>query len=217
VNEANRPIGKGAASAHRPRVSVVIPALNEARNLPHVAARLPAGVDEIVFVDGDSVDGTAEVARSLWPDAIHLRQTRKGKGNALSCGFAAATGDIIVMIDADGSTDPAEIPAFVGLLQAGAGLECHAQRRPVVESAFPLHAVSAGMKLQLSTMVAVFGPHAADQAKVIRLLSKVRPPIADFQARLAMLLKSNLKWVNLVTDKTIIGIERHDSLVRQER
>jgi glycosyltransferase involved in cell wall biosynthesis len=120
VNEANRPIGKGAASAHRPRVSVVIPALNEARNLPHVAARLPAGVDEIVFVDGDSVDGTAEVARSLWPDAIHLRQTRKGKGNALSCGFAAATGDIIVMIDADGSTDPAEIPAFVGLLQAGA-------------------------------------------------------------------------------------------------
>ena len=102
-----------------PRVSVIIPALNEARNLPHVAARMPIDVDEIVFVNGASQDDTAEVARELWPDAIHVSQTRKGKGNALSCGFAAATGDIIVMIDADGSTDPAEIPRFVGALVAG--------------------------------------------------------------------------------------------------
>jgi glycosyltransferase involved in cell wall biosynthesis len=49
-----------------------------------------------------------------------LSQTRTGKGNALACGFAAATGDIIVMIDADGSTDPAEIPRFVEALTAGA-------------------------------------------------------------------------------------------------
>jgi glycosyltransferase involved in cell wall biosynthesis len=47
-------------------------------------------------------------------------QTRKGKGNALACGFEAATGDIIAMIDADGSTDPAEIPLFVNSLLAGA-------------------------------------------------------------------------------------------------
>jgi glycosyltransferase involved in cell wall biosynthesis len=49
-----------------------------------------------------------------------ITQTRTGKGNALACGFAAATGDIIVMIDADGSTDPAEIPRFVEALTAGA-------------------------------------------------------------------------------------------------
>lgn len=104
----------------RPRVSVVIPALNEERNLQYVAERIPADVDEIVFVDGNSVDNTAAVAKSLWPNGIHLRQTRKGKGNALACGFAAATGDIIVMIDADGSTDPAEIPQYVGALLAGA-------------------------------------------------------------------------------------------------
>lgn len=103
----------------RPRVSVIIPALNEARNLPHVAARMPIDIDEIVFVNGDSQDDTEEVARQLWPDGVHIRQTRRGKGNALSCGFAAATGDIIVMIDADGSTDPAEIPRFVGALVAG--------------------------------------------------------------------------------------------------
>jgi glycosyltransferase involved in cell wall biosynthesis len=104
----------------RPRVSVVIPALNEARNLPLVAGRMPAGIDEIIFVNGDSQDNTAEVARQLWPDAVHIQQTRKGKGNALACGFAAASGDIIVMIDADGSTDPAEIPRFVDALISGA-------------------------------------------------------------------------------------------------
>lgn len=104
----------------RPRVSVVIPALNEERNLPLVAAHMPLDVDEIVFVNGDSQDRTAEVARELWPDGVHIRQTRRGKGNALACGFAAATGDIIVMIDADGSTDPGEIPRFVGALLGGA-------------------------------------------------------------------------------------------------
>lgn len=104
----------------RPRVSVIVPALNEERNLRHVAARMPADVDEIVFVDGGSQDNTAAVAKELWPAGVHLRQTRKGKGNALACGFAAASGDIIVMIDADGSTDPAEIPSFVAALVAGA-------------------------------------------------------------------------------------------------
>ena len=104
----------------RPTISVIIPALNEAQNLPHVAQRIPADIDEIVFVDGGSHDDTVAVAKQLWPDAIHIRQTRKGKGNGLSCGFAASSGDIIVMIDADGSIDPAEIPRFVSTLLGGA-------------------------------------------------------------------------------------------------
>lgn len=103
-----------------PAVSVIVPALNEARNLPYVAQRMPPDITEIVFVDGGSQDDTVAVAKRLWPDAVHLRQTRSGKGNALSCGFGAASGDIIVTIDADGSTDPAEIPRFVGALVAGA-------------------------------------------------------------------------------------------------
>ena len=106
--------------SRRPTVSVVIPALNEERNLPHVAARMPKDVDEIVFVNGDSVDQTAEVARQLWPNGVHIRQTRRGKGNALACGINAASGDIIVLLDADGSTDPAEIPRYVGALTSGA-------------------------------------------------------------------------------------------------
>ncbi|GLW32820.1 glycosyltransferase family 2 protein [Actinoplanes regularis] len=102
-----------------PIVSVVVPALNEARNLPHVFARLPQ-VDELILVDGGSTDDTVAVARQLRPDIRVVTQNRRGKGNALACGFAACTGDIIVMIDADGSTDPGEIPSFVAALREGA-------------------------------------------------------------------------------------------------
>lgn len=103
-----------------PSVSVVIPALNEARNLPWLADRMPRNVAEIVLVDGRSVDDTVEVAQRLWPEVRVVAQTRRGKGNALACGFHAATGDIVVMIDADGSMDPGEIPYFVAALRAGA-------------------------------------------------------------------------------------------------
>jgi glycosyltransferase involved in cell wall biosynthesis len=102
------------------RVSVIIPALNEARNLPHVFALIPPVVHEVVLVDGWSVDGTIDVARQLRPDVRVVLQNRKGKGNALACGFAAATGDIIAMVDADGSADPGEVPRFVEALLAGA-------------------------------------------------------------------------------------------------
>jgi glycosyltransferase involved in cell wall biosynthesis len=109
-----------AVKVPEPTVSVVIPAKNEARNLPHVLPLLPAGLHEVILVDGKSTDGTADVARELRPDITIIGQTRKGKGNALACGFAAATGDFIVMLDADGSTDPAEIPRFVDALKHGA-------------------------------------------------------------------------------------------------
>lgn len=109
-----------AVAAARHRVSVVIPARNEAKNLPYVLPRIPFWVHEVILVDGNSTDGTADVARALMPSIRVVGQERKGKGNALRCGFAAATGDIIVMLDADGSTDPAEIPAYVGALLSGA-------------------------------------------------------------------------------------------------
>jgi glycosyltransferase involved in cell wall biosynthesis len=103
-----------------PRVSVVVPTLNEARNLPYVFSRLPADVHEVIVVDGHSVDDTIAVARQLRPDVRVVQQTRWGKGNALACGFEAATGDVIAMVDADGSTDPSEIPKFVQALLGGA-------------------------------------------------------------------------------------------------
>ncbi len=109
-----------ASGSFVPKVSVVIPTLNEARNLPCVFSRLPTGLHEVIVVDGHSVDDTLAAARRLRPEARIIAQNRRGKGNALACGFAAATGDIIVMIDADGSADPAEIPLFVRALLEGA-------------------------------------------------------------------------------------------------
>ncbi|MEV1173632.1 glycosyltransferase family 2 protein [Nonomuraea sp. NPDC049784] len=103
-----------------PTVSVVVPAMNEAENLPHVFATIPQWVDEIVLVDGNSVDDTVAVAKRLRPNLKVVTQTGKGKGDALAAGFAACSSDIIVMIDADGSTDGREIISFVGALVTGA-------------------------------------------------------------------------------------------------
>lgn len=102
-------------------VTVIVPALDEADNLPHVLPKIPAWVHEVILVDDHSTDDTVEVARRLMPDIrIVTNELPKGKGNALQTGYAAATGDILVQVDADGSEDPAEIHAFVGVLLAGA-------------------------------------------------------------------------------------------------
>ena len=111
--------GRASAIRSEASISVVIPTLDEAANLPHVLARIPAIVDEVVLVDGHSKDGTIDVARTIRPDVRVVLQDGRGKGNALACGFAAASGDIIVMIDADASNDPAEIPRFVAALLDG--------------------------------------------------------------------------------------------------
>ncbi len=99
-----------------PTVTVVVPTYNEAANLPAVFDALPDGIDELLVVDGWSTDGTVDVARRLRPDVRIIHQTRRGKGNALACGFNNARNDIVVMIDADGSTDPREIPRFLQVL-----------------------------------------------------------------------------------------------------
>ncbi|MFK4069047.1 glycosyltransferase family 2 protein [Streptomyces sp. NPDC029674] len=103
-----------------PPVSVVIPAMNEAENLPYVFKTLPDWIHEVVLVDGNSTDDTVAVARELWPDVKVVRQLGKGKGDALITGFAACTGDIIVMVDADGSADGNEIVSYVSALVSGA-------------------------------------------------------------------------------------------------
>lgn len=115
---AFQPITPNLAIA--PTVSVVVPTLNEAANIPHVFATIPDWVHEIVLVDGHSTDGTVSVVRQIRPDVKVVYQDGHGKGNAMAAGCTAATGDILVFIDADGSTDGHEIPLFVSALVAGA-------------------------------------------------------------------------------------------------
>jgi glycosyltransferase involved in cell wall biosynthesis len=101
------------------KISVVIPAKNEAANIAWVLRQMPPTVDEIVLVDGHSIDGTVEVATRERSDIVVTQEQRRGKGAALQAGFAAATGDIVVMLDADGSMHPAEIGRYVALLNSG--------------------------------------------------------------------------------------------------
>ncbi|KNB49654.1 glycosyltransferase family 2 protein [Streptomyces caatingaensis] len=109
-----------AQFAIAPPVSVVIPAMNEAENLPYVFKTLPSWIHEVVLVDGNSTDDTVKVARELWPSVKVVEQRGKGKGDALITGFAACSGEIIVMVDADGSADGSEIVSYVSALVGGA-------------------------------------------------------------------------------------------------
>jgi glycosyltransferase involved in cell wall biosynthesis len=108
-------------SVRRVTVTVVVPARNEAPNLPALFASLPP-VHEVILVDGNSVDGTVETAQRLLPGIRVITQRGKGKGAAMVEGLDAATGDITVFIDADGSNRPSEVESFVLALVNGADL-----------------------------------------------------------------------------------------------
>lgn len=105
----------------RVSVSVIIPTLNEAINLPLVLPFIPLDeVDEVILVDGRSKDGTVSIAKQLLPSIKVVLEEGPGKGLALRRGYEAATGDILIVLDADGSNDPREIPRFIRALLEGA-------------------------------------------------------------------------------------------------
>jgi hypothetical protein len=112
--------GPDRRDTRKTKVSVVVPAMNEAKNIGHVLEQLPEDLHEVILVDGNSEDNTIEAARAARPDIRVLVQSGRGKGDAFRTGFAAVSGNLIVMLDADGSADPAEIPRFVDALEAGA-------------------------------------------------------------------------------------------------
>ncbi|HAS28381.1 MAG TPA: glycosyl transferase, partial [Dehalococcoidia bacterium] len=105
--------------ANCPSVSVIICTLNEEENLPHVLPKIPDWIDEILLVDGHSTDDTIAVAKTLKPHIKIVSQPGKGKGDALKFGIAQATGEIIVTLDADGSTDPADLSKYIEPLTNG--------------------------------------------------------------------------------------------------
>jgi glycosyltransferase involved in cell wall biosynthesis len=110
--------GRRLAARSSTGLSVVVPTLDEAANLEYVLPQL-ARFDEVIIVDGMSSDGTPDLVRRLRPDAQILERPPRGKGDALRAGFEAATRDVIVMMDADGSMDPREVDGFVALIELG--------------------------------------------------------------------------------------------------
>jgi len=168
-----------------PRVTVVIPTLNEARNLPHVFAGLPAGLHEVIIVDGHSRDDTLAVARRLRPDARIVMQTRTGKGNALACGFAAATGDVIAMIDADGSTDPTEIPRFVRALLDGADFAKGSRFAPGAGSGDITRLRRLGNRALIACVNSVYGTRYSDLCYGFNVFWRRHVPVFGLVADLA--------------------------------
>ncbi len=119
-----RPVGPRRSKP--PTVSVIIPARNEAGNIEAAVLRTPdmGGGTELIFVEGHSKDHTwAEIQRVA---ALHpgrkikiMQQAGKGKGDAVRMGFAAATGDILMILDADLTMPPEELPKFYEVLASG--------------------------------------------------------------------------------------------------
>ena len=96
-------------------VSLIIPAMNESATLTSIIDSVPEYVDEIIVIDGRSKDNTFEIASNHPKVNKVLRQRSRGKGAALSLGFAVATCDLVAIIDADGSMDPAELKDFLNM------------------------------------------------------------------------------------------------------
>jgi len=111
-----KPAGKATPKA---KITVLICALNEEKNLPYVLPKIPKWVDETILVDGHSTDRTVEVAKKLRPETKVLYQPGKGKQDAKIYGIKQASGDIIVLLDADGSNDPEEMHKFIEPLLNG--------------------------------------------------------------------------------------------------
>ncbi|MFZ0708559.1 MAG: glycosyltransferase family 2 protein, partial [Terrimicrobiaceae bacterium] len=109
-------------------VSVVIPARNEAGSVAHAIERMPrlGAETELIFVEGNSTDDTWRVIKAL-PDTfahgriVKLRQTGRGKGNAVREGFRVATGEVLMILDADLTVPPEDLPKFVEVLASGKG------------------------------------------------------------------------------------------------
>ncbi len=112
----------------KPVVSVIVPARNEAGNIPEIMQRVPemGGGTELVFVEGHSKDNTYAAIESTVSENPHrrcklLRQTGEGKGDAVRLGFEKAEGEILMILDADLTVPPEDLPRFYDALVSGKG------------------------------------------------------------------------------------------------
>jgi glycosyltransferase involved in cell wall biosynthesis len=129
-------------------IEVILPCLNEAAALPWVLDRLPAGYDALV-VDNGSTDGSAAIARSY--GARILNVAHRGYGSACHAGLIAATADLVVIMDCDGTLDPVDLPALAWPVQTGEAELVVGRRRPQGRGAYPwtLQLANAALARQL--------------------------------------------------------------------
>ena len=123
-----RPVANSKARSCEPLVSVIVPARNESGNIPAIFDRTPemGRGTELVFVEGHSTDDTyAAIEREIGCHSERccqlIRQTGKGKGDAVRLGFSNARGDVLMILDADLTVAPEDLPRFLDALQSGKG------------------------------------------------------------------------------------------------
>jgi glycosyltransferase involved in cell wall biosynthesis len=143
-----------------PKISVVICTLNEEGNLPKVLPKIPHWVNEMILVDGHSKDNTVCVAKSILPSIRILYQPSSGKDDAMKHGFRNATGDIVITLDADGSTDPDQMHEFVNLLLNGYDF-AKGSRFLEVDPIMPLHR-KLGNKMLVALTNLLYGTRYTD-------------------------------------------------------
>jgi glycosyltransferase involved in cell wall biosynthesis len=142
------------------KLSVVIPCYNEEDGVQHVIRALPKSVDEIVVVDNNSTDRTAEVAAAL--GARVVPEKRKGYGAAYKAGLPAATGDITVTMDGDGSYPAEQIEEVVAYLLDN-GLDfVSASRFPLQNPEAMTFTNKVGNTVLTLSMLALFGRRIRD-------------------------------------------------------
>lgn len=131
---------------HAGGIDVVLPCLDEAGALPWVLGRLPVGYRAVV-ADNGSTDGSPELARRLGARVVST--TQRGYGAACHAGMLATTSDVVCVLDADGSLDPAELPRLAGPVLDGTADLVLGRRVPTARGAWPVHARIANAALAL--------------------------------------------------------------------
>jgi glycosyltransferase involved in cell wall biosynthesis len=185
------------------RVSVIIPTHNEAQAIGRVLADLPADlVAEVLVVDSNSTDGTAEIAERM--GAHVLREPRRGYGRACLTGLAAASApDVVVFLDGDYSDRPDELPLLLAPITEGRADITLGSRlaRQNVPGALPWHS-ALGNRLAAAMIKAMYGPRISDlgpfragRADVLRQLALQE---ATYGWAVEMILKGALGGFRIV-------------------
>lgn len=184
----------------RPRVTVIIPTYNERPSLAALHPRLMDALApydaEVLVVDDDSPDGTGDFVRSLEPGGVWRLLSRPGRGGlatAVRDGFEHARGDILVVMDADGSHPPETIPALVGPVAHGdAELVLASRHRPgAAVTGLPVYRqlISAGASLLALPLTRVSDPMSGFFALHRAVITRTRLAPSGFKILLEILVK----------------------------